>query len=212
MAIPRLDRRPSSDADVQNLDHRKDSFGADGESIAEDRDDGPEGEQARFLPMDISPDSVPEEPIQRYVVLMCVQFLFIIEFSQFIMEPPLQEIMEDFVCHSYHPDHAMGVPQEQDARCKDADVQGTLAMARSWMLWVEMLVRRYPVKPSVLGMIANSKYCSFARANSVWCQRRQVRAPPRPVSGTFRHCTLDNMVHDRLYARSLPHYYSSMMH
>ncbi|KAH6957907.1 major facilitator superfamily domain-containing protein [Ilyonectria sp. MPI-CAGE-AT-0026] len=90
--------------------------------------------------MDISPDSVPEEPIQRYVVLMCVQFLFIIEFSQFIMEPPLQEIMEDFVCHSYHPDHAMGVPQEQDARCKDADVQGTLAMARSWMLWVEMLV------------------------------------------------------------------------
>ncbi|KAH7166369.1 major facilitator superfamily domain-containing protein [Dactylonectria macrodidyma] len=111
-----------------------------------DNDADPAGEGARFLPMDIddegaaaAPNEVPKST-QRYVILMCVQFLFIVEFSMFIMEPPLQQIMEDFVCHARYSDHRTGVTQTPDERCKDADVQGTLAMARSWMMWVGMLV------------------------------------------------------------------------
>ena len=124
--------------------HHADSSDTDVESIDEDHNDGGEGEETRFLPMDMDlpPEKGPRKSTQRYVVLMCVQFLFMIEFSQFIMEPPLQEIMEDFVCHSRYEDHAMGVPQVPDSRCKNPDVQQTLAMARSWMMWVGMLVRR----------------------------------------------------------------------
>lgn len=122
---------------IRDPDH-KDSLDVDGD------DDGSTGEETQFLPTDLPPDMLPSKSTQRYVVLMCVQFLFIVEFSQFIMEPPLQEIMEDFVCHSHYPDHLMGVPQVQDSRCKDADTQRTLAMARSWMMWVSIFVRRWP--------------------------------------------------------------------
>lgn len=151
MAISHPNRRGSSDIDVESsgigigIGHRKD-WSDDGDSIADrhdaDYDADPAGEGTRFLPMDIFPDIVPTQTTDRYVIIMCVQFLFIIEFSQFIMEPPLQEIMEDFVCHAHYPDHRTGELQTPDSRCKDADVQGTLAMARSWMMWVGMLVRR----------------------------------------------------------------------
>ncbi|KAF7552330.1 hypothetical protein G7Z17_g4416 [Cylindrodendrum hubeiense] len=144
MAIPDPDRKDLAGPEAERLVDRKSLSDADDESISEGRHDGPvgddAGEETRFLPMDIAPDIVPQKSNQRYVILMCVQFLFIIEFSMFIMEPPLQEIMEDFVCHTVYPDHRTGVPQEPDTRCKNPDVQGTLAMARSWMMWVGMLV------------------------------------------------------------------------
>lgn len=78
---------------------------------------------------------------QRYVILMCVVFLFIVEFSMYIMEPPLQAIMEDFVCHGIYPDHAANDPRAApDPRCKGQDVQKTLAMARTWLMWTGMFV------------------------------------------------------------------------
>ena len=134
----------------RDLSH-KDSLDVDAESFGDIHDADLAGEEAQFLPTDLPPQRVRGKASQRYVILMCVQFLFIVEFSQFIMEPPLQAIMEDFVCHERYLDHAVGALQAQDPRCKEPDVQGTLAMTRSWMMWVGMLVRRWnPVDLAVL--------------------------------------------------------------
>lgn len=72
---------------------------------------------------------------------MCILMLFIVEVSQFIMEPPLQKIMEDIICRDYYPNHALRMPRIQDHRCKNTDVQKTLAMVRGWLMAVEMATR-----------------------------------------------------------------------
>jgi TRAP-type uncharacterized transport system fused permease subunit len=117
----------------------RDSADMDLESIGEGE------ERAHFL---ASPGLPPAEARvsvsgQRRVILMCVLFLFIVEFSMYIMEPPLQAIMEDFVCHGFYPDHVPNASlAAPDGRCKNPDVQTTLAMARSWLLWMGMFVRK----------------------------------------------------------------------
>ncbi|KAI9756993.1 MAG: hypothetical protein M1815_002328 [Lichina confinis] len=101
-------------------------------------------ERAHFLPASGPPPAetkVPMSAQQRHVILMCVLFLFVVEFSMYIMEPPLQAIMEDFVCHGLYPDQVAMAPRaEPDSRCKNPNVQTTLAMARSWLMWVGMFV------------------------------------------------------------------------
>lgn len=102
-------------------------------------------EMGNFLPgyEDSTGKTLPL-PTQRHVIVMCVIFLFIVEFSMFVMEPPLQAVMEDFVCHEIYPDHVMEASAaEQDSRCKDPSVQTVLAMARSWLMWTGMFVRKY---------------------------------------------------------------------
>jgi hypothetical protein len=145
MAIRASHHKESAGVDLEAIGSRKDSIDdADIESIDERRVSEATEEGARFLPLEIDPEPIvrPSKPTQRYVILMCAQFLFMVEVSQFIMEPPLQEIMEDFICHARYADHAMGKLQVQDPRCKEPGVQGDLAMTRSWMAFVGMLVRK----------------------------------------------------------------------
>ncbi|KAH8904804.1 MFS general substrate transporter [Coniochaeta sp. PMI_546] len=99
-------------------------------------------EMGNFLPgYENSTGKTLPLPTQRHVIVMCVIFLFIVEFSMFVMEPPLQAVMEDFVCHEIYPDHVMEASAaEQDSRCKDPSVQTILAMARSWLMWTGMFV------------------------------------------------------------------------
>lgn len=180
MALRASDREDSFDADVEGTRYRKDSL--DGlDSLVAGQDAGSDEEESRFLPAGAGPniDGGPGKVTQRYVLLMCVLFLFIGEFSQFIMEPPLQQIMEDFVCHTQYPDHAMGAAQEADSRCKNADVQGTLAMARSWMMWVSMLVRESPWR-RLLNAIA---YADFVQPCS--CRFRTALPPTNTVVARF---------------------------
>lgn len=125
-------------ADIRDPRHR-DSADMDAASAGEGE------ERAHFLPASGLPPTETEVPVsaQRYVILMCVLFLFTVEFSMYIMDPPLQAIMEDFVCHGLYPDHVTNAPQaEPDSRCKNPNVQTTLAMARSWLMWTGMFVRK----------------------------------------------------------------------
>jgi hypothetical protein len=90
-----------------------------------------------------SPMAVPKAPSTspRYVVIMCSLFIFMVELSMYVTDPALQMIMEDVACHDHFPDHKIGDFKTEDARCKDAGVQGTLAMSRSWMMWASLFVR-----------------------------------------------------------------------
>ena len=84
--------------------------------------------------------AAPDRSRQHLVVAMCTVFLFIVEVSVFITEPPTQQIMEDIICRDRYPDHVLRAPA-RDPRCKNTDVQQTLAMVRSWSASAEMLVR-----------------------------------------------------------------------
>lgn len=132
---------------------------------------GDDDEHARFLPDDDDHDSAGGQgrghrsfsttfshgaavssTLKRRVLLMSILFLFIVEFSLFVMEAPLQQIMEKFICHSKTMSKsAKRAPMDMgmgdmdgmegiDPKCKQPDVQQTLAMARSWMMSVSMLV------------------------------------------------------------------------
>jgi hypothetical protein len=176
---------------------RKDSADMDRESIGDGE------ERSHFLP-DGPPPPATEEPVsaQRYVILMCVLFLFIVEFSMYIMEPPLQAIMEDFVCHGVYPDHVANAPQaEPDSRCKNPNVQTTLAMARSWLMWVGMFVRKF-CTPSRFWVEGADITYSSARADSVWHGCRQVRPPACSVLWTARRCARHDVEYYRLYVRT----------
>lgn len=87
---------------------------------------------------------VPSRSFRRFVLGMCVLFLFIIEASQFILTPAMEQIMEDIICRNYHPDHALAVPGAHDNRCKETEVQKRLAMVRSWSMSLEMMFRKPP--------------------------------------------------------------------
>ena len=76
------------------------------------------------------------------VIFMCVLFLFMVEFSMFVMEPPLQEIMEAFVRHKNYPNENIEALL-QGGRYKEVEVQSILASAGSWMTVVSMLICRY---------------------------------------------------------------------
>lgn len=98
-------------------------------------------EDSPLLPTDLPPDIIPSKSFRRRVLLMCILFLFIIEVGQFIMEAPLQKIMEDIICRNYYPDHPLRTPRIQDSRCKSNHVQGMLAMVRGWTFAFGMATR-----------------------------------------------------------------------
>jgi hypothetical protein len=119
------------------------------------RDDDLESEEAGYfgnlndveaeplLATDVAPDLVPDKAFQRTVIIMSYVFIFLVEIYAFLTAAPMQNIMEDFICHSHFPDHVMNEPRVQDQRCKEADVQRVLAMVKSWTSSVELLVRTF---------------------------------------------------------------------
>lgn len=123
---------------------RKRSLDRDG---AHDSDSDGEADGDEDLPLyegdPLASPAVPKAPSTspRYVVIMCSLFIFMVELSMYVTDPALQMIMEDVACHDHFPDHKIGDFKAEDARCKDAAVQGTLAMSRSWMMWATMFVR-----------------------------------------------------------------------
>ncbi|KAK0392927.1 hypothetical protein NLU13_2421 [Sarocladium strictum] len=98
-----------------------------------------------LLASDLPPEFVPDKRFQHTVMMMCCIFVGLVEIYSFLTAAPLQEIMEDFICHQHFPDHLMNSPAIQDQRCKEPGVQKTLAMARSWWqtleLWIPLLVQ-----------------------------------------------------------------------
>lgn len=98
-------------------------------------------EDTPLLSTDLPAEIVPDKSFQRLVIGMVALFLFIIEISQYIMEPAKMAIMEDIICRNQFPDHSLSMPSVQDHRCKDKEVQKTLAMVRSWIATSEMFFR-----------------------------------------------------------------------
>ncbi|XP_044721311.1 major facilitator superfamily domain-containing protein [Hirsutella rhossiliensis] len=92
-------------------------------------------EQAPLLHV-TDPGTAADRSLRRRVIGMCAVFLFVIEASQVMMEPPTQEIMESIICRNHYPDHRV----RNDERCKNTDVQKTLAMVRSWCMSAEMII------------------------------------------------------------------------
>ncbi|UKZ81516.1 hypothetical protein TrVFT333_009288 [Trichoderma virens FT-333] len=126
-----MEAEPSGmDSDIEPNAHRR-RFQDDDETIYE-ADESTSLLHSADLPADIA----PSKSFRRFVLGMCVVFLFIIEVSQFILTPAMEQIMEDVICRRYHPDHALAM---HDNRCKETDVQKTLAMVRSWSMSGEML-------------------------------------------------------------------------
>lgn len=117
-------------------------------SVDEDVESLP-SEETPLLSDGASPGDTPDQSFRRRVLVMCVVFIIIVEVSQYIMEPPLQKIMEDIICRNYHPDHMLRMPTIQDERCKNPDVQKTLAMVRGWSASAEMAARK-STKPCVV--------------------------------------------------------------
>ncbi len=130
--------RPQADREEESL--------VDVESDAPDAmDDGQTTPSSEGTPLlhntDLPPDVAPDKKFRRLVVAMCTVLLFIVEVSVFIMAPPTQQIMEDIICRDRYPDHLLRMPSVEDDRCKNTDVQQTLAMVRSWSASGEMLIR-----------------------------------------------------------------------
>ncbi|PWI68291.1 hypothetical protein PCL_02060 [Purpureocillium lilacinum] len=129
--------RPQADREEESL--------VDVESDAPDAmDDGQTTPSSEGTPLlhntDLPPDVAPDKKFRRLVVAMCTVLLFIVEVSVFIMAPPTQQIMEDIICRDRYPDHLLRMPSVEDDRCKNTDVQQTLAMVRSWSASGEMLI------------------------------------------------------------------------
>lgn len=137
--------QPDIELDSRSSSIRKRSLDRDG-GAAHDSDSDGEGDEDLPLyegdPL-ASPAAVPKAASvsARYVVIMCSLFIFMVELSMYVTDPALQMIMEDVACHDHYPDHKIGDFSGEDTRCKNADVQGTLAMSRSWMMWAAMFVR-----------------------------------------------------------------------
>ncbi|KAG5927132.1 hypothetical protein E4U42_002543 [Claviceps africana] len=97
--------------------------------------------------------SVPSKGFQRLVVGMCLVFLFIVEVSQLLITPALQQVLEDRLCGEVYPDHELGRPEHLDDRCKEKSVQKELAILRSWEVSAEMFVLSLPKVFSVWSIL-----------------------------------------------------------
>jgi len=101
-----------------------------------------DNEETPLLPTDLPSDILPTKSFQRMVVVVGTLTLVFITVSQSILSPAVQEILEDVICRKVYPDHRLGLFNALDNRCKDNQVQKTLAMLRAWDASAEMFVRK----------------------------------------------------------------------
>lgn len=127
------------------------------QSLPREENDYEADEATTLLQNAFSPAEVvtPSKSFRRFVLGMCVLFLFIIEASQYILTPAMEQIMEDIICRHYHPDHVLAVPGAHDNRCKETDVQKRLAMVRSWSMSLEMM---FPIFVQISFGVVADKY------------------------------------------------------
>jgi hypothetical protein len=103
-------------------------------------------EDSPLLPADLPPEIVPGKSFQYRLLAVSLAILMVLEFSQYALEPAMQEILEDIICRDQFPDHLLRAKHGSrvlDVRCKDVIVQKELAMVRSWVVATDMLVREY---------------------------------------------------------------------
>lgn len=132
-------------------------------------------EDSPLLPTDLPVDIVPDKRFQHLVIGMCALLLFIIEVCQYVMQAPMQSIMEDIICRDQFPDHQLGVHSIMDHRCKDRATQKELAMLRSWTTTIEMFVRECAASLSSVPSLTAVKHFS--------CRSRMVSSQINTAGG-----------------------------
>jgi hypothetical protein len=139
-----------------------------------------------LLATDLPPELVPDRKFQRNIMLISFIVIGLVETYSFLTNAPLQEIIEDFICHNQYPDHMMNEPTIQDRRCKEPDVQKTLAMVKSWWSSTEMWVRKCCLRAPFNADCVVNELDSCSCANTVRHHRRQVRSSSRHLPVALR--------------------------
>lgn len=101
----------------------------------------PASERTPLLATDLPADMLPRAAVKYKVIAMCAIFLFVIDVGTFIMDAPMQQLMEDVICRDLFPDHPIGKDGVGDGRCKTAEVQQALANLKSMKMVAQMLCR-----------------------------------------------------------------------
>lgn len=96
------------------------------------------------LPADQKHPGVSHQFRQNVLILIWV-YIFVLVMSITLLTAPSTAIMENIICRSYYPDATTDI-MIADARCKEAKVQGYLAMIRGWASTFECI-------PGILGAV-----------------------------------------------------------
>lgn len=86
---------------------------------------------------------MPSKSLRLLVTIIGGMCLVLIGISQGVVNPALQEIMEDVICRGVYSDHHLNAVATPDSRCKDDAVQKVLLMVRGWDTSCEMMIREY---------------------------------------------------------------------
>lgn len=73
--------------------------------------------------------------MRNRAIVLCYAFIIFIEVGAYLQISPLNAVVEQRICRKYYPDIHIDsgfASSAQDARCKNAQVQGELAMLRGW--------------------------------------------------------------------------------
>lgn len=86
-------------------------------------------------------DADPRVRLRWPVILYSFCIVFLVEVAINICWPAWNALLEKGICAEIHPDLAslLVAGDDLDARCKEADVQGRLAMYRGWSYTVDAL-------------------------------------------------------------------------
>ncbi|KAK5988259.1 Efflux pump ustT-like protein [Cladobotryum mycophilum] len=83
---------------------------------------------------------VVPKSLRRFIISMAVFMFLLKNINGTMRNAPMLKIMEDIICRDYYSDHLLWIPGGHDLRCKDIDVQKTLAMVKSWTVSSHLLV------------------------------------------------------------------------
>ena len=126
-------------------------------------------ERTPLLATDLPADMLPHAAVKYKVISMCAIFLFVIDVGTFIMDAPMQQLMEDVICRDRFPDHPIGKDGIGDGRCKTAEVQEALANLKSMKVVAQMLCRESPF------LRTETTQADFCKDSS--CKCRTVLSP-----------------------------------
>lgn len=89
---------------------------------------------------------LPSKAFRYKVISLCILFVFLIDLSGFLIEPPVQAIIEDVVCYIHYPDHRLAIGGgggggDTDPRCKSPDVQKMMTSVKAITIIPDFLFR-----------------------------------------------------------------------
>ena len=96
--------------------------------------------------------------LDQHVVILCFILIILLEIGVYLQLAPLNELVEQIICRDYLAEHKeRGMLGLQDPRCKNAEVQGKLAMLRGWQSTFDCI----PGKPVILSLCFNVSLKAF---------------------------------------------------